>query len=61
MGKDRKLAWEVIIIGTMFVNYELVKLIIGLHHPLDGVTNPKYELCFIQLSNFFQREEGTSF
>jgi hypothetical protein len=36
---------------------------IGLHHPLDGVTNPEYKLlCFIQPTNFFlQREEGTSF
>jgi hypothetical protein len=37
--------------------------LIGLHHPLDGVTNPEYKLLhFIQLTNFFlQREEGTSF
>jgi hypothetical protein len=36
--------------------------LIGLHHPLDGVTNPEYKLlCFIQLTNFLQREEGTSF
>jgi hypothetical protein len=35
---------------------------IGLHHPLDGVTNPEYKLlCFIQLTIFLQREEGTSF
>ena len=35
----------------------------GLHHPLDGVTNPEYKLLrFKQLTNFFlQREEGTSF
>jgi hypothetical protein len=36
---------------------------IGLHHPLDDVTNPEYKLLhFIQLTKFFlQREEGTSF
>ena len=35
---------------------------IGLHHPLDGVTNPKYKLLhFIQLTNFLQRKEDTSF
>jgi hypothetical protein len=35
---------------------------IGLHHPLDGVNNPEYKLLhFIQLTNFLQREEGTSF
>ncbi len=35
---------------------------IGLHHPLDGITNPEYKLlCFIQLTIFLQREEGTSF
>ncbi len=31
---------------------------IGLHHPLDGVTNPEYKLlCFIQLTKFFYKEE----
>ncbi len=36
--------------------------IIGLHHPLDGVTNPKYTfLRFIQLTIFLQKEDGTSF
>jgi hypothetical protein len=35
---------------------------IGLHHPLDGITNPKYKLLrFIQLTIFLQKEEGTSF
>jgi len=35
---------------------------IGLNHPLDGVTNPEYKLLnFLQLTNFFAREEGTSF
>jgi hypothetical protein len=35
---------------------------IGLHHPLDGVTNLKYKLLrFIQLTIFLQNEEGTSF
>ncbi len=38
-------------------------VLIGLHHPLDGMTNPEYMLLrFIQLTNvFLQREEGTSF
>ncbi len=37
-------------------------LLIGLHHPLDGVTNTEYKLmCFIQLTIFLQREEGTNF
>jgi len=36
--------------------------LIGLHYPLDGVTNPEYKLLhFIQLTNFLQREEGSSF
>jgi hypothetical protein len=31
---------------------------IGLHHPLDGVTNPEYKLfCFIQLTKFFCKEK----
>ena len=39
-----------------------MNVIIGLHHPLDGVTNPEYKLlCFIQLTKFLQREEGASF
>ncbi len=39
-----------------------VTILIGLHHPLDGVTNPEYKLlCFIQITIFLQREEGTSF
>ncbi len=30
--------------------------LIGLHHPLDGVTNPEYKLlCFIQLTTFFAK------
>ncbi len=34
---------------------------IGLHHPLDVITNPEYKLLrFIQLT-IFQREEGTNF
>jgi hypothetical protein len=34
----------------------------GLHHPLDGVTNPNYKLLrFIQLTIFLKKEEGTSF
>ncbi len=32
----------------------LTRRSIGLHHPLDGVTNPEYKLLhFIQLPNFF--------
>jgi hypothetical protein len=31
---------------------------IGFHHPLDGVTNPKYKLLhFIQLTKFFCKEK----
>jgi len=34
----------------------------GLNHPLDGITNPKYELLHFLTTKFFlQREEGTSF
>jgi hypothetical protein len=33
---------------------------IGLHHPLDGVTNPEYKLLhFIQLKFFFAKRRGT--
>jgi hypothetical protein len=32
--------------------------LIGLHHPLDGITNPEYTLlCFIQLTKFFCKEK----
>jgi hypothetical protein len=32
---------------------------IGLHHPLDGVTNPEYKLLrFIQLTNFFAKKRS---
>jgi hypothetical protein len=35
---------------------------IGLHHPLDGVTNPKYKLLhFIQLTNLFCKEKALAF
>ncbi len=34
---------------------------IGLYHPLDGVTNPKYKLLHFLTTNFWKREEGTSF
>jgi hypothetical protein len=35
---------------------------IGPYHLLDGVTNPMYKLlCFIQLTIFLQKEEGTRF
>jgi hypothetical protein len=39
-----------------------MNVIIGLHHPLDSVTNPEYKLLrFIELTIFLQIEEGTSF
>jgi hypothetical protein len=35
---------------------------IGLHHPPDGVTNPKNKfICIFNNKYFFQREEGASF
>jgi hypothetical protein len=34
----------------------------GLDHPLDGVTNPKYKLLhFLTTKIFLQREEDTNF
>jgi hypothetical protein len=33
----------------------------GLHHPLDGITNPKFKLLHFLTTNILQREEGTSF
>jgi hypothetical protein len=33
--------------------------VLGLDHPLDGVTNPKYKL--LHLLKTEKREEGTSF
>jgi hypothetical protein len=34
----------------------------GLDHPLDGVTNPKYKLLHLSTTKkVLQREEGTSF
>jgi hypothetical protein len=39
-----------------------VASLMGLNHPLDGVTNPKYKLLhFLTTNLFLQREEGTSF
>ncbi len=36
--------------------------LIGLHRPLDGVTNTEYKLfLFIELTIFLQKEEGPSF
>jgi hypothetical protein len=36
--------------------------LMGLYHPLDGLTNPKYNLlCFLTTKIFLGREEGTSF
>jgi hypothetical protein len=35
---------------------------IGLHHPLDGVTNTEYKLlCFIQLTIFCKEEKALAF
>jgi hypothetical protein len=35
---------------------------IGLHHPLDGVTNPEYKLlCFIQLTIFCKEKKALAF
>jgi hypothetical protein len=39
-----------------------ISIVIGLYHPLDGITNPKYkQLPFLTNEFFLQREEGTSF
>ncbi len=47
--------------GDFWPGTNLIKLfttVKGLHHPLDGVTNPKYKLlCFIQLT-FFAKRRG---
>jgi hypothetical protein len=34
---------------------------IGLHHPLDDITNPKYKLLGFLTTIFLERDEGTSF
>jgi hypothetical protein len=39
----------------------LSKLQIGLYHPLDGFTNPKYKLLRSLRMIFWQREEDASF
>ncbi len=49
--------------SCMFTSFHLnnVQGPIGLHHPLDGVTNPKNKLlCFIQLT-FFKKESALAF
>jgi hypothetical protein len=57
-GPPACLTWR----GTEEIPQKCKKKIIGLHHPLDGVNNPKYKLLhFIQLTNILQRKEGTSF
>jgi hypothetical protein len=33
-------------------------LLIGLHHPLHGITNPKYKLLCFLTTIFLQREKG---
>jgi hypothetical protein len=33
----------------------------GLYHPLDGVTNPKYKLLHLLTTKIFLQREGTSF
>jgi hypothetical protein len=46
------------------VNKEFMTMndvLIGLHHPLVDITNPKYKLLHFLTTNFLQREEGTSF
>jgi hypothetical protein len=36
----------------------MIWFLIGLHHPLDGVTNPEYKLLhFIQLTKFSCKEK----
>ncbi len=35
--------------------------LIGLHHPLDGVTNPENKLCFIQLAIFCKEKKALAF
>jgi hypothetical protein len=44
----------------IFYCYAECHIIIGLYHPLDGITNIKYKLLRF-LTIFLQREEGTSF
>jgi hypothetical protein len=36
-------------------------VLMGLYHPLDGITNPMYKLLHFLTTIFLQREEGTSF
>jgi hypothetical protein len=41
---------------TLESSIALLEASIGLHHPLDGVTNPEYKLLrFIQLNKFFAK------
>ncbi len=45
-----------------FVNIFRAILSIGLHHPLDGVTNPKYKLLrFIHLTFFCKKKWALAF
>ncbi len=43
------------------LQYKKTQSSIGLDHPLDVVSNPKYNLLHFITTIFLQREEGTSF
>jgi hypothetical protein len=51
--KDISFSLKISSIDLFIVFYIKTSCSIGLHHPLDGVTNPEYKLLhFIQLTNF---------
>ncbi len=41
--------------------YGAKAILMGLYHPLDGITNPKYKLLRFLTTIFLQREKVTSF
>ncbi len=49
------------LLGATMLNAVIIINLMGLYHPLDGITTPKYKLCLLTTKCLLQREEGTSF
>jgi hypothetical protein len=50
------------LLRATMLNAVIIISLMGLYHPLDGITNPMYKLlCLLTTKCLLQREEGTSF
>jgi hypothetical protein len=62
-GRFRKFRWKMkeAAVESHFLYLNFFRAI-GLHHPLDGVTNPKYKLLhFIQITFFLKKKRAEDF